>query len=290
MRALWGELERRGLRIEGNRVARGTPACLFNSFNFDFRKFRRALRHSDCRRVHRVDGPIGVYRGFDDGTDARIHEINREIADATVFQSHYSLAKHRELGMDFAEPHVIPNAVDPHVFHATGRTAFSPGRRVRLVSVSWSDNPNKGAAVYRWLDRNLDWTRYEYRFLGRVKEPFARIEQVGALPSVEVATLLRDSDIYVTASKDDPCSNSLLEALSCGLPCLYLDSGGHPEIAGQAGLAFNDATEIPGLLDRLLRSYNDYQAAISLPTIADVAGQYMDVLCLPIDRHAGLTR
>ena len=28
------------------------------------------------RMVHRVDGPVGVYRGFDDGTDARIAEIN----------------------------------------------------------------------------------------------------------------------------------------------------------------------------------------------------------------------
>ena len=48
-----------------------TRACLFNSFNFDFARVRRFARR-DCRMVHRVDGPIGAYRGFDDGTDARI--------------------------------------------------------------------------------------------------------------------------------------------------------------------------------------------------------------------------
>ena len=49
--------------------------------------------------VHRVDGPIGAYRGFDDGTDARIAAINAELANATVLQSRYSLEKHAELGI-----------------------------------------------------------------------------------------------------------------------------------------------------------------------------------------------
>ena len=57
--------------------------------------------------VHRVDGPIGVYRGFDDGTDRRIVEIN-ELADATILQSQFSLEKHRELGLELRNPVVDP--------------------------------------------------------------------------------------------------------------------------------------------------------------------------------------
>jgi hypothetical protein len=37
--------------------------------------------------VHRVDGLIGAYRGFDDGTDRRIAEVNGKLADATILQS-----------------------------------------------------------------------------------------------------------------------------------------------------------------------------------------------------------
>ena len=59
-----------------------------------------AASPATARIVHRVDGPIGVYRGFDDGTDRRIVEINSAVADATVFQSRYSLEKHRELGLE----------------------------------------------------------------------------------------------------------------------------------------------------------------------------------------------
>ena len=69
--ALVRELERRGLRVERNLLSGGTPACLYNSFNFDFGRLRRFAREG-VRMVHRVDGPIGVYRGFDDGTDRQI--------------------------------------------------------------------------------------------------------------------------------------------------------------------------------------------------------------------------
>ena len=41
LRALTRELATRGVTVELNRVSAGTPACLFNSFNFDFRRLRR---------------------------------------------------------------------------------------------------------------------------------------------------------------------------------------------------------------------------------------------------------
>jgi hypothetical protein len=87
-------VERRNLAVEVNRLSGGTLACLYNSFNFDFRRLRRFARDG-VRMVHRVDGPIGVYRGFDDGTDRQIVDINPELADATIGQSRYSLDKHR---------------------------------------------------------------------------------------------------------------------------------------------------------------------------------------------------
>jgi len=115
LRGLVGEIEGRGLEVEVGTISGRTPVCLFNSFNFDFRRLRRFGRRSRARMVHRVDGPIGAYRGFDDGTDARIAEINAALASTTIFQSEFSLAKHRELGFELREPVVIPNAVDPVV-------------------------------------------------------------------------------------------------------------------------------------------------------------------------------
>jgi glycosyltransferase involved in cell wall biosynthesis len=281
LRALTRELESRGLAIELNSVSGGTPACLFNSFNFDFARLQRFAGRG-ARMVHRVDGPIGVYRGFDDGTDGRIARINAELASATIFQSRYSLEKHRELGFELREPVVIPNAVDPAIFHPPASREPLAGRRIRLIATSWSDNPRKGGDTLAWLDRHVDHTRYELTFAGRAPRSFDRVRVVGPLDSPTLAELLRAQDVFIASSYDDPCSNALLEALACGLPAAYRKSGGHPELVGEAGLPFRHDEELPEVLARLVDELDQRRSVISLRPISWVADRYLEVLGLPV--------
>ena len=95
-----------------------------------------------------------------------------------------------------------------------------------------------------------------------------------------MASLLRDHDVFVTATENDAYSNALVEALSCGLPAVYLDSGGSGEAVGEAGFGFREREEIPALLDRLVDEYEERQAAISLPSLEEVADAYLEVLGL----------
>src|SRR4051794_21907838 len=151
--ALVRELQRRGLSIEVDRLSGQTPACLYNSFNFDFRRLKRFVR-TGARMVHRVDGPVGAYRGFDDGTDRRIVDING-LADTTILQSRFSLEKHRELGLALRDPIVIHNTVDPTIFHPAHRREPLDGRPLRVIATSWSQNPRKGREILAWLDDRL---------------------------------------------------------------------------------------------------------------------------------------
>lgn len=274
--ALRRELLSRGLRIQHNRLARSTRACLFNSFNFDMQRLRGSKRPG-IRMVHRVDGPIGLYRGEDAGVDRRIRELNSDIADVTVLQSLYSLDAHRALGLELVNPVVIMNAVDPSIFHPphVAPVLRSP---VRVISTSWSSNPNKGAATYQWLDEHLDHSRYRYTFVGRVPVRLKNIRVIPPVPSEDLAPILRSHDVYLTASLRDPCSNALLEGLACGLPAIYANSGGHPEIVGDAGLAFDDAEEVPELLDRLVDELSARRAAIRVPSLGEVADRYLGAL------------
>ncbi|MEI7436099.1 MAG: glycosyltransferase [bacterium] len=274
LRALKREWERRGLRVEVNTVSGSTRACLLNSFNFDADRFR-FLRRTGCRTIHRVDGPLAMYRGTDDGTDRKIAEWNREFAQRTVMQSRFSLQSHSALGLAFRDPVVIPNAADPELFYAPAHPAKPGGRKLRVISASWSDNRNKGAGVYEWLDQNLDFGRVEYTFVGRLPSKTKNIRIFPPMASRELAELLRQHDVYLTASKHDPCSNSLIEALSCGLPAVYLKSGGHPEIVKQAGLGFEAAEEIPALLDRMMEEKAAFREKICVPKIEDVAERYL---------------
>jgi glycosyltransferase involved in cell wall biosynthesis len=277
LRALVGELERRGLCVELNRISRDTPACLFNSFNFDFRRLRRFAR-GDVRMVHRVDGPIGVYRGFDDGTDDRIAAVNAELADATVVQSRFSEEAHRKIGIDLRDPAIIVNTVDPAIFYPPAEREPHGGRRVRVIATSWSDNPNKGSDVLAWLDRNLDHDRFELTFAGRSAESYANWRMLGAIPSTSLADELRRSDFYLAPSRNDPCSNALLEALACGLPAVYRASGGHPELVGDAGVPFDGPEEAAEALDAIVAELDERRAAIHVVPIAEVVDRYLEVL------------
>ncbi len=274
MLALRGEFELRGFTVEKNYISPSTRACLYNSFNFDFDRLRQ-LKRTDCLMVHRVDGPIAAYRGWDDGTDGRIRKINHELADVTIFQSRYSKEKHIELGMEFKFPVVIPNAADPRIFHPNGRKPFELNRKTRLISSSWSDNPKKGGPFYAKLETLLDWDRFEYTFVGRTQTPFKRVKSISPVPSHDLANILRSHDVYITASQNDPCSNSVIEALQCGLPCLYLDSGGHAELVGEAGFSFSSEEEAVLRLDRLVHEYGERQSKISMTPLGDVATRYL---------------
>lgn len=228
--------------------------------------------------VHRVDGPIGAYRGRDDGTDARIAHMNAQLADATVLQSRYSLERHAELGIDLCDPVVIPNAPDPTIFHPPASRQALDGRRLRVVLTSWSDNERKGADVLELLDRELDPDRFELTFVGRTRVAPARASVLAPLPSVALADVLRGQDCYVAASLDDPCSNALLEALACGLPAVFRRSGGHPELVGDAGFGFDEPHGALEALERLAADLPARRAAITVPVLAEVADRYLEVL------------
>lgn len=288
LRALVAECVRRDIAVGHNVLAPSTPACLFNSFNFDVARLRAFSRRNDgARMVHRVGAVTSLYRGFDDGTDACIGAINAEFAHATIAISHATIDMYRQVGIELVDPRVVYNACDTRIFHPRGRVPFSRNRKTRIVACSWSPNPRKGGPTYRWLEDNLDWDRYEFTFIGNSSADFSRLRHLPPVGSAHLAALLREHDIFVTATEHDAYSNALVEALSCGLPAVYRMSGGSVEAVKDAGFGFDSDEEIPGLLDRLVVEYEHRQALISLPTVEEVADGYLDVLGLQrfVRRH-----
>jgi glycosyltransferase involved in cell wall biosynthesis len=288
LRAVLWELERRGVRVALNALGPSARACLFNSFNFDARRLELMARHARdaCRMVHRVGAVTSLYRGVDDGTDALVAGINHRFADATLAISHATIEMYRSIEIELVSPRVVYNACDPRIFHRNGRIPFSRDRKIRLIASSWSDNPRKGGSAYRWLAQQLDHERFEFTFVGRTSVPLERIRHVPPVPPEELAELLRQHDIFVTATENDAYSNALVEALSCGLPALYLDSGGSGEAVKDAGFAFTEREQIPELLERLIDEYEERQAAISLPTLGEIADGYLELLGL--DEFVGI--
>jgi glycosyltransferase involved in cell wall biosynthesis len=271
-------LRKRGVRIRENEFRKGIDAYVLNSIHFDVERFLDFSHRHRLNVVHRIDGPIYLVRGFDREKDELCFCLNAQFASATVLQSAWTYQRIVEMGYQPVNPVIIHNAVDPDIFHRRGRVPFDPERKIRLISTSWSDNPRKGGPIYKWIEEHLDWDRFEYTFVGRASEHFDRIRHIPPVPSEELADILRQHDIYIIASQNDPCSNALIEALACGLPAPYLNDGGHPELVGYGGLPFNNVDEILPQLEVLVENYEMFQNLIVVPSLDDVAEKYLTLL------------
>ena len=71
----------------------------------------------------------------------------------------------------------------------------------------------------------------------------ANVELAGVLTSRELAQLMRTAHALVHFAWNEPCSNTIVEAMACGLPVVYRDSGGNAELVGNCGVALADDLE-----------------------------------------------
>lgn len=277
--ALENEFSNRpNIYIYRNKFSSQIHTYMLNAVQFDFDKFKRYERnHPNPAIVHRIDGPIHLIRGKDRELDEKTYNINKSYASSSIIQSHWNLEKIASFPYWPVLPTVIHNATNPKIFHSKGRIEFSPNRKVRLIATSWSGNPRKGGAIYKWLEDNLDWDRFEFTFVGNTSETLTHANHLPPMGSENLANALRNHDIYITASQNDPCSNALIEALSCGLPSLYYNDGGHPELVQFGGLPFDNTDDIFPQLETLISNYQMYQNLIVVNNIKDVADKYLEI-------------
>ena len=93
-----------------------------------------------------------------------------------------------------------------------------------------------------------------------------------------MAEKLKNSDIFITATQNDTCSNSLLEGLSCGLPIIGLKSGGTPELINKGGEVYSDRTELISLIDKVSDNIDDYRKNIQVDDMEKIGNKYYEFI------------
>ena len=146
---------------------------------------------------------------------------------------------------------------------------------MKLVATSWSNNWNKGFEIFQYLDKNLDHSRYKFTFVGNSPIAFKNVNWIKPVSSDKLARILQQNDIFITASQSDPCSNSLIEALSCGLPAVILNDGGHPELVKAGGETFVGKDDILKKIDKIANNYYQYSKQIPEYSIKNSGGSYL---------------
>jgi glycosyltransferase involved in cell wall biosynthesis len=251
-------------------------------------KFFTALRASFKNKtvIHRIAGPFRGYRPNDAIRDAAVYLGNALFSHGNIFQSERSRQANYKEGMQKI-PHeaIFINAPDPRYFFKKEKSNidFSKKEKIKIVAMSWSANKLKGFDAIEWLDKNLDFTRYSFTFIGNTPISFTNISHIPPLPPQKIAEQLKKHDIFFFPSKIEACSNAILQGLHCGLPTIAYNGSSNPEIVGKQGVLFKNPEEIPSLLEKLVQNAPPPYYKSHLPNMAEVAELYR-MFCY--DTHA----
>ena len=226
--------------------------------------------------IHRMDGPVAKHRRNSKILDRQSFFLDKILCDGTVFQSRWTMESCKEEGYkETGKTAVIHNAPDPVIFSRGKREKrVKTSEKCRLVSTSWSDNSNKGFDVLQYLDEHLDYNRYDFTFIGNSPIKFKNIIQIPPLNSRELSDELVKYDVFVAVSKSESCSNSLLEALNCGLVAAARESGCYREVIKGGGVLAENAEELLIKLDCLRDHIEEYRACLPFYDIEEKGRDY----------------
>lgn len=256
---------------------------IFNGYPFrDPESFEIALRwkqkkYQDRILISRIDGPIASIRHNKDSEcfDEAVYEFCELAADGMIIQSRWSHEQVKKHPLAPTVPvSIIGNAPNPNIFHSKKQNK-APRGKIKVIASSWSANRHKGFEVYEWLDQNLDFSLFSFCVVGKTNIFYRNIRVIEPLGQEELSTLLRNSDVYITASYIESCSNASLEALHCGLPVIAPNASSHPEFMPSPDLLFDKKEDILEILKKISGNLPKYQEEIFFSNIEEIAQQYL---------------
>ncbi len=205
-----------------------------------------------------------------------------KFADCTIFISTW-LKKLLNKNNTFKDPKVILNGANKKIFSFSNSNKNIESK-IKIVTHHWSAHKNKGFEIYNYLDQLLDDANLskivEFTFIGNLPKNF-KFKNSRYLPpkhDKELADIIKENNIYLTASLNEPGGNHQNEGLNCGLPVLYLNSGCMEEYCHGYGLDYEKHL-LKEKIFEIQTNYNYYKEKLkSYPYNSDfMCKNYLDV-------------
>ena len=234
---------------------------LFNSHHNLIETLIYKIKYPDKKFIHRIDGPISSYRGEGDKIlDNLIYLFNSKISNGTIFLSNWSKDENIKKGYELNNVYkIIYNAPNNEIFKEKKYSLINQNRKIKILASSWSNNLLKGFDIFKYLDENLNFNKYQMTFVGNSGIKFRNIEMINPVKSELLYNYIENSDVFIFASKIESCSNLLIEAMSTGIPVLVVDGTSNNEIFNSNGYIFKDKTDVIHQLERLIINYEHFK-------------------------------
>jgi len=217
-------------------------------------------KNPDTKIVHRIN-ECDLRKGTN-FIDSLLLQVN-PIVDHTIFISRWLADYFLERGFD-REYSIVYNGCDSSHFYPKKFVEIDKSEPVKIVTHHWSDNWMKGFDIYKAID-HLNRTDIEFTYIGRYNNQYqpSNTNLISPISGKILGDELRKHDLYVTASRFEPCGMHHIEGSSSGLPVLYhRDGGGINELCVNHGVEFFDIdTFLSGLL-RIVDNYREYVESI----------------------------
>ncbi|MFH0976547.1 MAG: glycosyltransferase [Spirochaetota bacterium] len=241
--------------------------------------YNKIFKKNQIKIIHRLDGLRAIYNGEFIPNDQLQIDLSH-LADRIIFQSKFSLENFQKYG-EYNKYTIINNGVNQDIFNSNGKQFYKNGK-LKILSSSWSTSLNKGFQTIADFSENPE---IESIFVGRWNETIGK-KNVKIIPPsnrYELAKLYKEADVFLFPAKNDPCPNVVLEAMSCGLPVIYNNSGGTPELASSYGIPLPqeiNTDSIDHLIESIKKKYDEIVPKILNDnkrfSIATIAERYLD--------------
>lgn len=175
-----------------------------------------------------------------------------KVADKTIFVSEWLQNLYLQQGFQSDDYEVILSGSNREVFNTFSKKNYQPNEKLNIVTHHWGNNWNKGFEIYTQLDKLLnekEFNNINFTYIGNLPTNFSFNNSVHITPlsGKDLADELKKHHIYLTASLNEPSGNHHIEGALCGLPILYINSGGIPEYCRGFGVEFTKSTFVESL-------------------------------------------
>ena len=189
-------------------------------------------------------------------------------SDKNIFVSNWLEEIYKRSGLTDKENQIIMTGADKEIFNNKDFHKWDEKSKFRIVTHHWGTNINKGFNEYKKLDSFIgegdNSKTFEFTFIGNLPEDFEFIHSnhIEPLHGKNLSNELKRHHLYLTASKNEPSGNHHIEAAQCGLPILYINSGGTPEYCNRYGIEFS-ISNLEEKLDEMINNYKMYAKKIN---------------------------